>query len=127
MTILDIPYVSKLEEGARKYQNDCGAASGVMLVKAYKGDQALTVDEYYRKTGNRVDKYLNVAQVKSVLNSYGIPSEWRINLSMSDVGSYIENKRPLIVLFNYGVLRKRGINTQIKFKWIPFCRSGGYR
>jgi uncharacterized protein YraI len=121
MTILNIPYVSQLEAGARKYNNDCGAASGVMLVKAYKGDQSLTVDEYYQKTGQRKDEYLSAGRVMSVLGSYNIPSTWRINITRKDVGLFLREKRPIIVLFNYAIIRSRGIKTQIPFNGFHFA------
>lgn len=121
MTILDIPYVSQLEDGARKYNNDCGAASGVMLVQAYKGDQTLTVDEYYKKTGQNTDQYLSASQVRSVLNQYDIPTTWRINVTEDDVRLLIGQKRPMIVLFNYKKIRENGISTEIPFSGFHFA------
>jgi hypothetical protein len=60
MAILDIPYVSQLEDGARKYSNDCSAASGVMLIRAYNNDQVFTVDDYYEETGQREDVFTGI-------------------------------------------------------------------
>ena len=121
MTILDTPYVSQLENGARKFNNDCGAASGVMLVQAYKGVQTLTVDEYYQKTGQNKDQYLSASQVMNVLKSYDIPTSWRINVTENDVRLLIEQKRPPIVLFNYKIIREKGITTEIPFSGFHFA------
>ena len=111
MAIIDIPYVSQLENGARKFHNDCGAASGVMLVKAYKGSQNLTVDEYYDQTGQRKDQYLSASQVMSVLSRHGIPSKWRTGVSESDVRLLLDNKRPMIVLYNYKIRHVTNIHS----------------
>lgn len=121
MTILNIPYVSQLEAGAMKFRNDCGAASGVMLVQAYKGDQALTVDEYYQQTGQREDEYLSVSQVTSVLDSFGITTDWRMNLTVNDLRLFIGGNRPIIVLYNYALIRSLGIRTQIDFNGSHFA------
>jgi hypothetical protein len=121
MTILDIPYVSQLEDGARKFHNDCGAASGVMLVQVYRGDHALTVDEYYDQTKQREDEYLSASQVMSVLKAHGIPSNWRTNVTEEDARLLIENKRPFIVLYNYKIIRSRGITTEIPFSGFHFA------
>ena len=32
-SLLPVPYVSQLEEGAKLHNNDCGAACGVMLLE----------------------------------------------------------------------------------------------
>lgn len=121
MTILDIPYVSQLEAGARMFNNDCGAASGVMLVRAYTGDTNLTVDDYYRETGQRQDRYLSASQIRSVLNRHSIPSTWRTGVTESDARMMIDNKRPFIVLYNYRIIRERGISTQISFNGYHFA------
>ncbi|HAY85853.1 MAG TPA: hypothetical protein DCY42_13320 [Chloroflexi bacterium] len=121
MPVLDIPYVSQLEDGARKYNNDCGAASGVMLVRAYKGDQTLTVDQYYKKTGQNTDQYLSASQVMNVLRDYDIPSTWRIGVTESDVRLLVDQKRPMIVLYNYKIIRENGISTEIPFSGFHFA------
>lgn len=121
MAIIDIPYVSQLENGARKFHNDCGAASGVMLVRAYKGNQSLTVDQYYDQTGQRKDQYLSASQVMSVLSRHGIPSKWRRGVSESDVRLLLDSKRPMIVLYNYKIIRQRGISTEIPFTGFHFA------
>lgn len=125
MTILDVPYVSQLEDGARKHANDCGAASGVMLIRAYKGDQKFTVDEYYKETGQRGDKYLNVFQIQAVLQNHGVNTTRKTGLSKDDLSDFIKERRPPIVLFNYKIFRnllsQQGINTQVPFKGYHFA------
>lgn len=121
MTVLDIPYVSQLEDGARKFHNDCGAACGVMLVRAYKGDQVLTVDQYYKETKQRKDQYLSASQIMGVLRDRGIPTGWRTNVTEADVRLLIDNKRPFIVLYNYKIIRAKGITTEIPFSGFHFA------
>jgi hypothetical protein len=121
MTILDIPYVSQIDEGGKKFHNDCGAASGVMLVQAYTGNLNLTVDEFYDQTGQTKDVYLHAWQVMSVLKSYDITTEWRVGLSLDDIVELIGDKRPPIVLFNYRIIREAGIDTYIPFTGFHFA------
>jgi hypothetical protein len=121
MTILDIPYVSQIDEGGKKFHNDCGAASGVMLVQAYTGDVNLTVDEFYDQTGQTKDEYLHAWQVMSVLKEYNISTEWRVGLSLDDMVELIEDKRPPIVLFNYKILVQEDIETHIPFTGFHFA------
>jgi hypothetical protein len=121
MTVLDIPYVSQIEEGGKKFFNDCGAASGVMLIHAYTRDTSLTVDEFYDQTGQKVDEYLHVNQIMAVLNDYNIKTKWRTSLTVDDLILFIEGKRPPIVLYNYKIIRSKGISTEIPFSGSHFA------
>ena len=122
MTILDFPYVSQLEDGARKYNNDCGAASGVMLIRAYNNDFAFTVDDYYQETGQREDKYLDYSQIMKVLQNHKIPSTRKIYLKLNDLEQFIKEKRPPIVLFFYKkLLGRKRIKPHKQFKGDHFA------
>jgi len=123
--LLKVPYVSQLTKGAQKYNNDCGAASGVMLIKAYKPEVEITVDKFYDLTGQRVDRYLNGSQIKRVLEKFHIPIKWEDRKTLEDLLNYIREGRPCIVLFNYGTLRKYK-NTYSKFTGEHFSVVVGY-
>ena len=122
MAILEIPYVSQLEDGARKFNNDCGAASGVMLIRAYNNDKNFTVDAYYQETGQKTDEYLDYFQIQKVLSNHKISSSLKAHLKLSDLEQFIEEKRPPIVLFFYKKLLGRNrIKTHKQFKGDHFA------
>ncbi len=104
--LLPVPYMSQLGAGADAYHNDCGAASGAMLIKAYTGD-IMTPDDFYRATGQESDAYLSANQLATVLTTKGIATEWRENMTLVDLFETLAGGRPPIVLFNYGALREK--------------------
>ncbi|NDJ75693.1 MAG: hypothetical protein GYB65_05500 [Chloroflexi bacterium] len=104
--LLPVPYVSQLGEGANAFHNDCGAACGAMLIKAYTGNN-ITPDDFYRATGQADDDYLSVTQLMTVLTAHGISTEWYRELSLVDLFAMLVGGRPAIVLFNYGALREK--------------------
>lgn len=110
--LLPVPYVSQLGPGASQYNNDCGAASGAMLIGAYAHED-VTPDEFYEATGQTTDAYLSAGQLRRVLERYGIATEWQVGVKLADLFAMLAEERPPIVLFNYGAFRER-VTTENK-------------
>jgi hypothetical protein len=104
--LLPVPYVSQLGVGASKYHNDCGAASGAMLLAVYAGE-VMTPDAFFEATGQATDAYLSAGQLMRVLSGYGVRTEWQQSVSLGDLFEMLSDERPPIVLFNYGAYRER--------------------
>jgi len=101
---LPLPYISQVGPGADNHRNDCGAAAGAMLVEAYTG-QAITPDEFYRKTGLSGDRYLSAYQIMNVMKDLGVNATWYKDLTLPDLYSFLIRKRPVIALISYATLR----------------------
>jgi hypothetical protein len=104
--LLPVPYVSQLGVGASKYHNDCGAASGAMLLAAYSGEM-MTPDAFFEATGQTTDAYLSAGQLMRVLSAAGLRTEWQQGVNLGDLFTMLAEDRPPIVLFNYGAYRER--------------------
>ena len=118
--LLPVPYVSQLEEGAKLHNNDCGAACGVMLVRAYNKQVEVTVDEFYDRCNPAGDEYLSASQIKGTLTAYYLQSTWQVGMSLSSLLDTLRAEKPLLVLVNYGVLVRAGLTEKKGFKGAHF-------
>jgi hypothetical protein len=119
-SLLPVPYVSQLEEGAAAHHNDCGAACGLMLLSAYNAQQAVTVDEFYDRCNPQGDVYLSAGQIKSALAAFHINSTWQIGMSLTSLLDTLRMEKPLIALINYGVLVRANLTERKSFKGAHF-------
>ena len=117
--VLAVPYISQLGNGADQHNNDCGAAAGAMLVKAYTGT-AITPDGFYKKTGMSGDKYLSAYQIMDVMKSFEVHSVWYRDLTLADLFGFLVQKRPIIALISYATLRT-AIKTESAFSGPHFA------
>lgn len=103
--LLPVPYFSQLGIGADQNRNDCGAASGLMVLKAYKPNVQLTVDDFYRLANpNGRDDPLWVGQIRNALKAHGLTTEYKHSLTEAMVFNLLLQKRPVIALVHYGTL-----------------------
>jgi len=116
---LPVPYVSQVGPGADQHHNDCGAAAGAMLVEAYTGN-AISPDEFYRKTGMSGDKYLSAYQIMTVMKSLGVDSTWYKDLTQADLYGFLIRQRPVIALISYATLRM-AVKTESTFSGPHFA------
>jgi len=115
-SLLPVAYFSQVEEGAKLHNNDCGAACGVMLLKAYNKSLAVTIDEFYDRCLPDGDVYLSVWQIKNTLAAYHLATTWFIDLSLAALLETLRTEKPLLVLVNYGVLVRAGLTEKKGFK-----------
>jgi hypothetical protein len=111
LVLLPVPYVSQLGTGASAHQNDCGAASAVMLLRAYLNIQ-MTPDEFYTKFGIQWDPYLSVSQMRDAMATQGLLTDFRANLALQDLFTFLAAGKPVIVLLRYKVLEEAGLTEK---------------
>lgn len=117
--LLPVPYVSQLGAGASAHQNDCGAASSVMLLRAYQNIQ-MTPDDFYVKFGIPGDPYLSVTQMRNAMSSLGLLADFKAGLTLADLFTFLAASKPVIVLIRYKVLEEAGL-TEKKFEGPHFA------
>jgi hypothetical protein len=111
VSLLPIPYVSQLGDDADAKNNDCGAASAVMLLRAYQ-KSALTPNDFYTHFGISGDPYLSIPQIMNAMSSLGLQTELKANLLINDLYGYLAAGRPLIVLIKYRTLVDAGLTEK---------------
>ncbi|GAB4490396.1 MAG: hypothetical protein Fur0016_28640 [Anaerolineales bacterium] len=120
-TLLPVPYVSQLGPGAEARKNDCGAASSIMLLKAYFPNFQMTPDEFYTRFAiPGVDPYLSVNQLRNAMGSLGLLTDFRATLTMHDLLGFLAASKPVIVLLRYKVFEDAGL-TEKKFEGPHFA------
>src|SRR5688572_9601091 len=119
VVLLPVPYVSQLGAGADTHRNDCGAASSVMLLRAYL-DLKMTPDEFYTKFAIQWDPYLSVPQMRDAMSSLGLLTDFRANLGLQDLFTFLAASKPVIVLLRYKILQEAGL-TEKKFEGPHFA------
>lgn len=118
-SLLSVPYISQIGPTADAHNNDCGAASALMLLRAYHQID-MTVDQFYTTFGISKDVYLSVAQLRNALSSRGITTEYKANLTTQDIFAKLAAGIPVIVLFRYKILADAGL-TFSKFQGPHFA------
>jgi N-acetylmuramoyl-L-alanine amidase len=111
VVLLPVPYVSQLGTGADAHHNDCGAASAVMLLKAYL-NLTMTPDEFYTKFSFSGDPYLTVTQLRNAMSSLGLLTEFRATLAVQDLFAALAAGKPSIVLLRYKVFSDAGLTEK---------------
>jgi predicted double-glycine peptidase len=111
VTLLPVPYVSQLGTGADGHSNDCGAASAIMLLRAYQ-KSSMTPDEFYSQFNISGDPFLSVTQIQSAMNRMGLLTQFRAGLSIPDLFNLIASSKPAIVLIRYKVLFEAGLTEK---------------
>ena len=109
--ILPVPYVSQLGVGADQFNNDSGAAAGVMLVSAFTG-KTITPNDFFNQTGQKTDNPLTLTQISAAMNANGVPVEMRTGLKLSDLTLILCSGRPVIVLVKQAVLKQAGLTPE---------------
>jgi N-acetylmuramoyl-L-alanine amidase len=123
VTLLPVPYVSQLGIGASAHSNDCGAASAVMLLRAYL-NIPMTPDDFYTKFSISGDPYLSVTQLTNAMSSLGLLTDFRSTLSVQDLFALLAAGKPCIVLLRYKVFQDAGL-TEKTFEGPHFAVAVG--
>lgn len=109
--LLPVPYVSQLAAGATAHANDCGAASAVMMLRAYQNVQ-MTPDDFYVKFAISGDPYLSVTQMRNAMASLGLLTDFRAGLTLGDLFIALAASKPVIALLRYKVLEEAGLTEK---------------
>ena len=111
VTLLPVPYVSQLGEGAEAHKNDCGAACSAMLLRAYV-NSTLTPDEFYTTFNITGDPYLSVLTMRNAMGKLGVLTNYKVGLTMADLFNTFATGKPAIVLIRYKVLEDAGLTEK---------------
>jgi uncharacterized protein YvpB len=111
VVLLPVPYVSQLGSGADAHSNDCGAASAVMLLRAYL-NLTMTPDDFYTKFAISGDPFLSVTQITNAMSSLGLLTDFKATLSLQDIFAALAAGKPSIVLLRYKVLKDAGLTEK---------------
>lgn len=123
--VLDIPFVSQVGKGASKFNNDCGAAAGSMVTKAFWPGDEVTPDSFYKLTGKKKDVYLSVGDIRRVLyDRFGIATNWILK---PDVKKWIDGGLAIIALIKYGPIQDWADNPHSNFRDMHYVVVAGYR
>jgi len=102
-SILNVPYIGQVGEGANAHGNDCGASSAAMIIKGLIGSVP-TVDSLYDEVRPSGDSYLSVGDLMKLLSARGIKCEWDANYAIKDLYWTLVQGIPVIALIRYGAL-----------------------
>ena len=103
--LLPVPYSSQVQAGAGAHTEDCGAASGLMLLKAYNPDTILTVDQFYNEANpGGEDIGLSNGQIISVLTAHGLSTERKQPFDDGQLFECLRQRKPVIALIHCGPL-----------------------
>lgn len=120
--LLPVPYYSQVGEGANQNSNDCGAASGLMVLKAHKSNLVMNVDQYYKAANpTGVNESLWVGQVRQVLSSNGVATEYKVGFDELMLFNCLRQRKPVIALFKYGTLVDKGLTQFTTFRGAHFA------
>lgn len=123
VVLLPVPYVSQLAAGALGHSNDCGATCAVMLLGAYLNIK-MTPDEFYTKFAIQWDPFLSVPQLRDAMGSMGLLTDFRANLGLQDLFTFLAASKPVVTLLRYKVLEEAGL-TEKKFEGPHFAVAVG--
>jgi len=115
MNILTVPYVSQILPGALEHNNDCGAASTLMVLNAYNMAKGLSVDQVFNKINPSGDVSLSASGLQLVLSSYKIKNKWVADMLIHDLFDVLVDKRIAIPLIHYAPLVKAKISEKTNF------------
>jgi predicted double-glycine peptidase len=111
VTLLSVPYVSQLGADADAHANDCGAASAVMLLRAYQ-KSTLTPNDFYTRFNIAGDPFLSVNQIRNAMSQMGLLTDFRAGLTIADLFNLIATGKPAIALIRYKVLFEAGLTEK---------------
>lgn len=111
ITLLPVPYVTQLGPGAELHKNDCGAASAIMLLRAYT-NTAMTPDDFYAKFNIQGDPYLSVPTLRDTMGKLGVLTTFKAGLTIADLFNAFATGKPMIVLIRYKVFEDAGLTEK---------------
>ena len=117
---LIIPYVSQVTPGAQEHNNDCGAASALMVLRAYNVGLIETVDQLYNEIQPSGDTSLSIGGLQRVLANRRVTNEYKSNVQPQDLYGLLIANKPAIALIHYGALVDAGLTEFKGFRGAHF-------
>ncbi len=123
VTLLLVPYLSQVGEGAEQHRNDCGAACAVMFLRAYT-KTSMTPDQFYALFNIAGDPYLSVTTLRNAMGKMGVLTTFKAGLAMADLFNTLATGKPVIVLIRYKTFEDAGL-TEMHYEGPHFAVSVG--
>ena len=120
MNILPVSYVPQLGIEADEHNNDCGASSSLMLLRSYSLAKEVTVDQIYNLIKPSGDSALSAGELQVRMASYGLKTEWKVDMTVDMVYTYLRNKRPILALIHYAALVDAKLTERTGFRGAHF-------
>ena len=111
VSLLPVPYLSQIGDGAEKHKNDCGAACAVMLLRAYT-NTTMTSDQFYALFNIQGDPYLSVPTLRDAMGKLGVLTGFKAGLTMADLFNTLATGKPVILLIRYKTLEDAGLTER---------------
>jgi hypothetical protein len=113
--MLSVPYVSQIMPGALIHNNDCGAASALMVLRAYNLGKDLAVDQVYDLISPTGDVPLSAGGLQTLLANRLVKNTWMAGVHIHDMYDILAARRPIIALIHYAPLVKAGLTEKTGF------------
>jgi hypothetical protein len=120
MNTLSVYYVSQIMTGALEHNNDCGAASSLMLLGTYNLAKDITVDKFYNSIVPAGDTALSVGSIQTKMASYGLQTDWKVDNNIETLFYYLRNHKPALALIHYAPLVDAGVTEKKGFRGAHF-------
>jgi Papain-like cysteine protease AvrRpt2 len=121
-TLLPVPYFAQLGPGADANHNDCGAAAGLMVLKAHDQVLQMNVDQFYKEANpTGVNDPLWVGQIRKVLSTHTVATDYKVAFDEPMLFNCLRQRKPVIALFNYGTLVDKGLTQFLNFRGAHFA------
>jgi hypothetical protein len=117
---LPVPFISQVTQGSQEHNNDCGAASALMVLRAYNVGLTETVDQLYNEIQPSGDTALSMSGLQRALANHLVTNEYRVNVMLPDLYKLMIESRPAIALIHYGVLVDVGLTEFKNFRGAHF-------
>lgn len=111
VTLLPVPYLSQIGEGADNHRNDCGAVCAIMFLRAYT-NITMTSDQFYALFNIQGDPYLSVPTLRNAMGKLGVLTGFKAGLTMADLFNTFATGKPVIVLIRYKTLEDAGLTEK---------------
>jgi hypothetical protein len=118
--ILPVPHVSQIAPGALMHNNDCGAASVLMVLRSYNLAKDMTVDQVYDQLYPVGDAPLHAGVPMRSLALAGITNDWRADVHTHDMYDTLVMRCPIIALIHYAPLVDAGLTEKTGFRGAHF-------
>lgn len=120
MNILPVVYVSQLTGESGEHNNDCGAASSLMLLRTYNLANTVTVNQFYNSIYPSGDYALSASQMQSKMAGYGLKTTWKVDMTIENCFTSLREKKPILALIHYGALVDAGVTERTSFRGAHF-------
>jgi uncharacterized protein YvpB len=117
---LQVPFVSQVTPGAQEHNNDCGAASVLMVLRSYHLGITETVDQIYNEIQPSGDSSLSIGGLQRTLANRLVTNEYKTNVQLQDLYAQLVANKPAIALIHYGALVDAGLTEFKGFRGAHF-------